>query len=631
MRLAHPQKIAEAKKRLIRVALQNRWMISGILLVSIISGVLILIQMYALSILIHAAFIEEWIPEIHRTLFLILVVAILFRALSAWISSRIGMSLAIRLKTAYRKRLMYKMHELGPNRLRDNKAGELIGLHLNGIEKLDDFFSLYIPAAIRMSVIPVMIFAVVMWVDWPSGLVFLFTGPLIPLFMYLIGTQAGEKIKKQWNSFRKMNAHFLDTIQGMDTIKLYGREKSAGRSINHISRMFRMTTMRVLKIAFLSGMVLELAASVSTAVVAVEIGVRLVTGMIGFQTGLFVLLLAPEFYLPFRTFGSSHHAGMEGAEAGAHLFDILDEKGKDYSGNGKIPVSLPETLRLNKSVHKHAEGNGRPPVNIHDTLLQIEPLKGQPSDNNKPIERLPETPWQLRLENLHFGYDPDEKVIRGIHLTINHGEIHTITGRSGEGKTTLLNLIAQLAHPDSGAIYVNHMMLDEKILHEWRKKISLVPQFPHFFRGTIIDNIRYGKQNASDDEIVEAAKMAHADGFINQLTDGYHTDLGENGVNLSGGEKQRIALARAFLKRPPLLLLDEPCASLNDDLETAILKSLKTFAQNRIVVIASHKPGTILKSDRISLLKDGVILTGGSADELFPNGRNLTGIEYGDQ
>lgn len=631
MRSAHPQKIADAKKRLFRAALQYRWMISGILLVSIISGVLILIQMYILSILIHAAFLQEWIPEIHRTLFFLLIAAILFRALSVWTSSWIGMRLAIRLKMAYRKRLMYKMHEIGPVRLREKKAGELIGLHIHGIEKLDDFFSLYIPAAIRMSVIPFLIFAVVMWIDWPSGLVFLITGPLIPLFMYLIGTQAGEKIKKQWSSFRKMNAHFLDTIQGMDTIKLYGREKSAGRSISQISRIFRVTTMRVLKIAFLSGMVLELAASVSTAVVAVEIGVRLVTGMVGFQTGLFVLLLAPEFYLPFRTFGSSHHAGMEGAEAGAHLFELLNEKENDHSGNGQPQVNLPETLLQNEPVQRHSDGNGLSPVILPEFLVHNDLKQRQPSAKDGQLEKLPAPPWQLRIENLQFDYEPDEKVIRGINLAVDHSEIHTITGRSGEGKTTLLNLIAQLNHPDSGSIIVNQLMLDDTTLHDWRKKIAFVPQFPHFFRGTIIDNIRYGKQDASEDEVVEAAKMAHADGFINQLKDGYHTDLSENGVNLSGGEKQRIALARAFLKRPPLLLLDEPCASLNDDLESAILNSLKTFAKKRLVLIVSHKPGTILKSDRISILKDGVIVTGGTPAELFPSGGNLTGKEHGDQ
>jgi len=424
---------------------------------------------------------------------------------------------------------------------------------------------------IRMGTIPVIIFGVVMWLDWPSGLVLMITGPLIPIFMYLIGTKAGDKIREQWSSFRRMNAHFLDTIQGMDTLKLFGREKNAGRSINNVSRMFRTTTMRVLKVSFLSGMVLELAASVSTAVVAVEVGVRLIEGMIGFQMGLFVLLLAPEFYLPFRSFGSAHHAGMEGAEAGARLFEILDENTEHTS--------------------KPDAGN---------------------------VEA-PSPPFMIQLNELRFSY-PDSKneVLKGVNLELKPGEVHTLTGASGEGKSTILNILGKLLHPNDGEILVNGISLNELGSAKWRDRISYLPQFPHFFTGTVADNIRLGNQKATEEEVIEAAELALAHPFISNLSDGYDTILGEGGLNLSGGERQRLALARIFLKKSSIYLMDEPGNFLNEELEELLLHSIKKLSKERVVLIASHQPRTILASDRLSILSDGKISESGTPDELFP-------------
>src|SRR6056297_2023410 len=376
MRSIHPHKVELAQKRLFREALSLRGFVAGLLITAVITAAIILAQMYSLSVLIDAAFLNEWSASQYGHYVIILTGAVAVRAIMAWTDKWLGMKMSIHQKARYRKELLHKIHEIGPVRLKGEKTGELIGLQINGIEKLDDFYSLYIPAAIRMGAIPLIIFGVVMWLDWPSGLVFMITGPLIPIFMYLIGTRAGEKIREQWGTFRRLNAHFLDTIQGMDTLKLFGREKSAGRSINNVSRMFRVTTMRVLKIAFLSGMILELAASVSTAVVAVEIGVRLIEGMVGFQIGLFVLLLAPEFYLPFRTFGSAHHAGMEGAEAGARLFEILDHSNTEF----------------------------------------------QDRENN--LEKAPDRLVLIQIKNLSFRYPGSENyILNGVNLTLQENEV----------------------------------------------------------------------------------------------------------------------------------------------------------------------------------------------------------------
>lgn len=572
MRSVHPYKVEQAQKRLFRDAISRRWFIAALMFTAVLTGATILVQMYSLSVLIDAAFLKEWNSEAYYPFIILLFTAVIVRAFLAWSDKWLGLKLAIEQKAGYRKRFLHKIHEMGPVRLKDEMAGELIGVQQNGIEKLDDFFSLYVPAAIRMGTIPIIIFGVVMWLDWPSGLVLMITGPLIPIFMYLIGTKAGDKIREQWSSFRRMNAHFLDTIQGMDTLKLFGREKNAGRSINNVSRVFRTTTMRVLKVAFLSGMVLELAASVSTAVVAVEIGVRLIEGMIGFQMGLFVLLLAPEFYIPFRSFGSAHHAGMEGAEAGARLFEILDENTERTSktDTGKVEVPSP--------------------------------------------------PFLIHLNELRFSYpDSNIEVLNGVNLELKPGEVHTLTGASGEGKSTILNILGKLLHPDEGEILVNGISLNKLDSEKWRDRISYLPQFPHFFTGTVADNIRLGNDLATEEEVIEAAELALAHPFISNLSDGYDTILGEGGLNLSGGERQRLALARIFLKKSSIYLLDEPGNFLNEELEELLLHSIKKLSKERVVLIASHQPRTILASDRLSILSDGKISESGTPNKLFPN------------
>lgn len=547
-----------------------RVFIAGLLFAALITAVVILAQMYSLSVIIDAAFLQEWNAPHYGHYVIILMGAVAVRAVMAWTDKWLGMKMSIHQKARYRKKLLKKIHEIGPVRLKGEKTGELIGLQLNGIEKLDDFYSLYIPAAIRMGTIPLIIFGVVVWLDWPSGLVFMITGPLIPIFMYLIGTKAGDKIREQWGTFRRMNAHFLDTIQGMDTLKLFGREKSAGRSINNVSRMFRVTTMRVLKIAFLSGMILELAASVSTAVVAVEIGVRLIEGMVGFQIGLFVLLLAPEFYLPFRTFGSAHHAGMEGAEAGARLFELFDHS---------------------------------------DTELQ---------DRKNYLEKVPEHPTMIEIKNLNFRYPGSgNHVLNGVNLTLQANEVHTLAGASGEGKTTLMNILSTLIPYDDGEIMVNGNSLAQMDAKRWKSQISYLSQFSHFFPGSIEDNIRLGSRNATEDQILEASRLAQAHAFISELPNGYQTVLGEDGLNLSGGERQRIALARTFLKKSPVYFLDEPGSSLNEELEAALMRSIKRLAKNSIVFILSHQQQTMMASDRISILKEGVITESGPASEVI--------------
>lgn len=570
MKAVHPDKVAKAQKRLMRQAAAHPWLMAGIAASAVLAGGMILLQMYSLSVLIDAVYFGHRSAEVHHFWVGLLLLGIGLRAASAWAGNALGLRLAIRIKAGYRKQLLRRLHELGPLRLRKEKTGDLIALQQRGVEKLDDFYAQFVPSAVQMAVIPLIIFAVVMYLDWPTGLVFMITGPLIPIFMVLLGLQAGKKINEQWSSLRRMNAHFLDTVQGMDTLKLFGREAHVERSIENVSRLFRTTTMRVLKVAFLSGLILELSASVSTAVVAVEVGVRLIEGMIGFQMGMFLLLLAPEFYLPFRSFGSAHHAGMEGAEAGAQLFDMLGEKAAS-ADEQPSPVKAPEF-----------------------------PLR------------------QIGLDGVSFHYDASQPLLSDIDLQLQPGEIHALAGRSGSGKTTLMQLVAGLLSPVEGRITINDLPLSEIAPESWRAQVALVTQFPHLISGSLLENIRLGRKNADQAEIEEAVRAAQLEEVVAALPDGLETQLGENGMSLSGGERQRLALARAFLKQAPVLLLDEPAASLNEQLEAGLLQSLRNAAHGRIILMVTHRRPSLEAADRISILEHGRITQSGAPANILP-------------
>ncbi|MFW6348577.1 MAG: ATP-binding cassette domain-containing protein, partial [Cyclonatronaceae bacterium] len=299
-------------------------------------------------------------------------------------------------------------------------------------------------------------------------------------------------------------------------------------------------------------------------------GIRLIEGMIGFQMGMFLLLLAPEFYLPFRSFGSAHHAGMEGAEAGAQLFDMLGEKAESQNQQPS-PVKAPEM-----------------------------PLR------------------HIGLDGVSFHYDASQALLSELHLQLQPGEIHALAGRSGSGKTTLMQLLAGFLSPVVGRIIVNDVPLSDISPESWREQVALVTQFPHLISGSLLENIRLGRKNADLKEIEAAVKAAQLDEVAAALPDGLETQLGENGMSLSGGERQRLALARAFLKRAPVLLLDEPAASLNEQLEAELMHSLREMAPGRIILMVTHRRHSLEAADRISILEHGRITQSGAPADVLP-------------
>ncbi len=532
-------------------------------------GLLAIGQAYLVSATVNDVFLEKrtLLQVVHWMQLLFIVIAA--RGLLTWLNEVAANTVAVRVKSNLREQLFAHILALGPAFSRGERTGELTTAAVEGIEALDAYFSQYLPQLVISTLVPITILILVFPLDLLSGIILLLTAPLIPFFMYMIGRSAEGMTKQQYETLSRLSAHFLDSLQGLTTLKLFGQSKAQTQNIAKISDQFRDTTLKVLQVTFLSAFALELLATISTAMIAVEVGLRLLYGQMQFQEALFLLILAPEFYLPLRMLGLRFHAGMAGTTAARRIFQILD-----------IPVPSEQVSVRNK-------------------------------------QSLPEIS-SISFENITFQYpDAKEPALKNINLTISRGQHIALVGKTGAGKSTLANLLLHFIEPTSGAITINHNPLTNHAPDGWRSAIAWVPQGPHLFHDTIASNIRLGKSNATDEEIASAARAAHLEEFIESLPDKYETVVGESGARLSSGQAQRLALARAFLKDAPILILDEPTSSLDPETESALEESTRRLMQGRTVITIAHRLNTIFNADQIIVLEEGRIVETGTHRELI--------------
>jgi ATP-binding cassette subfamily C protein CydD len=496
----------------------------------------------------------------------------------------------MRVKTELRERLFAHLLALGPTYTKGERSGELTNTLVEGVEALDAYFSQYLPQIFLVVLMPLVIVIVVFSIDPLSGIVLLVTAPVLPIFMILIGMQAEALTKKQWKLMSLMSAHFLDVLQGITTLKLFGRSAAQEETIRNVSERFRHTTMRVLRVAFLSSLVMEMGATLSTAIIAVEIGLRLLYGQIAFQPALFVLLLAPEFYLPLRTLGTRYHAGMTGSAAAQRIFEILE-----------IPLPS-DALKIPLSPIPWETAGA--PMGSRETA-------GVPMGSRET---------GIRFEDVSFAYDESRPVLKSVSLHIEPGQQVALVGASGAGKSTLAHLLLRFMEPESGTISINGIASTEISASEWREQIAWAPQRPYLFNATVAENIRLAAPNATHEEVVQAAQQADAHEFIIQLPQGYATIIGERGTSLSGGQVQRLSLARAFLKNAPVLIVDEATSNLAPEQEAQVLAAMQRLMQGRMVLIIAHHLSAIYNADQVIMLTDGQIV---DADMKYPqNGRD---------
>ncbi|MFN2137820.1 MAG: thiol reductant ABC exporter subunit CydD [Candidatus Promineifilaceae bacterium] len=582
------------------------------ILFSALGGITIVAQAYFLSQAVSQVFLDGANRIDVTPLLVALLSVILLRAVLAGARDTAAGRASAQIKRDLRDRLFDHLVAAGPVRVAAEQTGELTAVLTEGIEALEAYFAEYLPGLFVAGIIPLTILMVVLPADPLSGLVLLLTGPLIPLFMVLIGRSAQRLTERQFNQLSRMSGHFLDVLQGLSTLKQLGQSKRQADNIARISDRFRQTTMSVLRVAFLSALALELLATLSVAVIAVSIGLRLLAGNLNFTLGFFILILAPEFYMPLRQLGQRFHAGMSGSAAAIRIFAFLDASvGAVHEPRAATRGAPPSDLQR----------DGQPPSAGMVTPSEAELVEGQEHVIPSAVEE--SLAPAIRFENISFTYPGrDRAALRNVSFTLAAGTTTALTGPSGGGKSTTAALLLRFIDPQEGHIWAGLQELEDIDPAQWRAAIAWVPQSPAIFQGSIAENIRLAQPEAAMDEVVSAARLARLHEAIIALPAGYDTPAGERGLGLSGGQAQRLALARAFLKNAPFLLLDEPAAHLDPATEVELLAATRDLLRGRTALVIAHRPQTIATADQVIRLEKGKVAS--NSGQLAVGSQQLT-------
>lgn len=535
-------------------------------LANLLQSVAIVLQAWVLAMLANELLFGEPSTSLINTLMLVLLPLI---ALRFWARGRelyFASEAGLQLQQQIRAELMQKLQALGPIRLRDFHSAELANLLQQGIQTLQGYYAGYLPAQQALRVLPLLILILVLPGDWLSGLVLICTAPLIPLFMVLIGKGAERLNQQHWQELSRLSVRFLDALQNLATLKWFQASGAEISGLSAASEQYRLRTMSVLRVAFVSSAVLEFIASLSIALIAVFIGFALLADGEGYRFGLFVLLLAPEFYLPLRQLGAQNHARMEALAVAEKIHPILQLE------TAEISSSNPQALARVSSLH-----------------------------------------WR----DVAFQYEAGRAALQAFSFEFQQGQHVAIVGESGAGKSTLASLMLGFLRPDQGQILLDDQPLTVELAQAWRGQMAWIPQQSQLLPGTVAENIALGFDSIEPERLRYAAEQAQALEFIKAMPEQFETRIGETGRGLSGGQQQRIALARAWYRQAQWILLDEPVAHLDAASESAVLQSLQQLRQQATLITIAHRLHTIDASDWVLVLEQGRLVQQGRKDELL--------------
>lgn len=532
-------------------------------LLAVLAGLLAIFQARALARACHLIIIDKSGISPLVSLASTVLFLVLFRSILHYLSERYAASAAAGLKQRVRGRLHRRILAAGATG-RGNDTSSLVEAVTVGVDSLESYFTRFLPHLAAAAILPPIILVFALPVEWRASLVLLFSAPFIPLLMILVGKGTQSLNRRQWTRLARLSGHLTDLLQGLPDLKICSAVKREAGAVARLSEEYRHATMAVLRVAFLSAFTLEFFSTVGTAVVAVITGFRLLSGNLQLADGLFILLIAPEFYLPLRTLGLSYHSRMQGIAAAEQILPLLTADDHPMEASDYLP-----------------------------------PPAGELS---------------IVYEGVTFRYQSARGGVSNVDLHLRPGEITALVGASGAGKSTLAGLLLAISHPQEGRITVNRLdlkLIDPKL---WQSRIAMVPQSPFFFSGTVRENLAIGITGCSDASIHDALRAASASGFVNDLPDDLNYRLGDSGAGLSGGELRRLALGRVFLRNPDLVILDEPTAGLDSENERLVCEALRSLAKGRTVLLISHREDTVSWADRVVRVSDGRIDESGVSD-----------------
>lgn len=552
-------------KRLFREAKNSKIYIPLCIISTFLNAFFIVFAAYLLSKTVDCIFIQKYTFKATKIYIILFVINAGLRALVNFFIDINIKSISEDIKEDIRMNIFQKIIFSNPLKVKNQRYGELISTLTEGVEMITPYFSQYIPQLFSSFLIPLIVSIAVFSIDNLSGIIMLITYPIIPVFMRLIGYKSKEANEKQWKKLSMLSSHFLEMLQGLRTLKVFGRSKLQEEKVYKISEDYRKSTMEVLRISFLSALVLELSATISTAVIAVDLGLRLVYDKITFLNAFFILILAPDFYLPLRQLGLKFHASLNG--------QVAIEKIEEFQN------FLEEKAEIEKSIDLGEE-------------ISIE------------------------VKNLSFSHDSKE-TINNISFKIHKGEKVAVIGESGSGKSTLVNILCKFLEVESGTVFINGKEINDINREEYLQKIAIVPQFPHVFNRTIKENIILSKEKDSEilNKVISISKLSF---FVDEYKNKLETIIGDGEeTEISGGEKQRIAIARAIYKNSSFVVLDEPTSAMDSETEELMTEVMQNCFSDKTVFISAHRLSTVKNVDKLLVMKDGKLIECGSPEELI--------------